>query len=191
MNPLHNASVFLIQVLFDLYLFVLAMRFILALTRANYFNPFIRVIIRFTEPLVSPLRRVMPNIRRFETATLIWILIFEGLKLFLIGLIQFGTPNLLGLLVVTVAYTAKLFVMLFFYAVFLQIIVSWVQPPGSSPILDMLNRLTAPVLYPFQRIIPPISGVDISPIPALIVLQLIIIILIEPLIAFGTFIAFG
>lgn len=191
MGPLNNASVFLISTLFNLYLFILAARLILAYARADYFNPLIQSIIRVTQPLVGPVRRLLPTIRGIEFSTLAWIIVIEMIKFLLLGIIQFGMPNVLGLLILGVADTLRLIVNTFFYGIFLQVILSWIQPPGYSPVGDALLRLTAPIMMPLRRIIPPVGGFDITPIPALILLQLTLILVVSPFLMYGVTIAFG
>ena len=191
MGPLNEAGVFLISTLFDLYLFLLAIRLVLAFARADYHNPITQFIIRFTNPIVLPVRRFLPNFRGIELATLGWILLLEMIKFYLILTLEFGMPHLLGVLVLSLADFGKLIVNTFFYAIFLQVILSWIQPPGIYPIDQLLRKITDPIMRPLRRIVPTIGGFDITPIPALIILQLIIILLLKPIWTLGTSLAFG
>ena len=175
-NSFNNAGLFLISTLFNLYLVILAIRLILAYARANYFNPLTQIIIKCTQPLVAPLRRLFPTYRGIEFATLIWIIIFEAAKIFLLSTLTFGMPYLTSLLLFSITDTLKLLLSTFFYAVLLRAILSWFQP-SHSPASEWLEQMSAPIMRPLQRIIPPINGIDITPIPALIILQLFIILL--------------
>lgn len=191
LNPLQNAELFLINTLFDLYLLILMIRFILCWVRADYFNPVTRFIVRMTQPIISPLRRLIPTYANIEFATLFFILVLEVAKFFLVGLIVFGMPKAVaGILILACADTLKLLLNAFFYAIFLSAILSWFQP-GYSPMVQLLTRLTSPIMQPIQRLIPPVGGFDLSPIPALIILQLLIIVLVSPLQTIGMGIAFG
>lgn len=171
-----EAGLFLIKTLFDLYLLILMVRLILAYVQANYFNPITRFIVKLTQPLVAPLRRVIPNYRRIEFSTLVLIIIFELIKISLLFLLTVGLPNILLLIPLSIIEALKLLLQTFFYAILLQAIMSWFQP-GETPATQLLKQISSPILYPLQRIIPPISGFDITPIPALLLLQLLIIIL--------------
>lgn len=190
-NSLNTAALFLINTLFDLYLVVLMARMILAWVHADYYNPITQVIIKLTQPVISPLRRALPNFKGIELSTLIVILSLEVIKFFLIGLVTFGLPsNFFGLFILAGADTIKLLLNTFFYAIVLLAILSWVQQ-GYSPVARVLMQMASPIMRPFQRLIPPIGGFDLSPIPAMIFLQLLIILLVVPLLNLGTALTFG
>ncbi len=189
-QPLSDASLFLIQTVFDLYLVILTVRLILAYRNARYFNPVIQVIIRLTQPLVHPLRRLFPTIHRIESATLVCMFIIALIKFYLIGLLTAGIPKLSGLSIMTVADLLKLILNTFFYAIFIQALLSWVQQ-SQSPVGDILEQMTTPILRPFRRVIPLLNGFDLSPIPAMIFLQLVLILLINPLFFTGQQLAFS
>lgn len=187
-DTIRAALLFLITTVFDLYLFLLVIRVVLAWSGANYFNPVVQFIVKFTDVIVKPVRRFIPNVRGIEISTILLIFIIEVIKFSLIASLSFGFPNLLGLFVLAFADALKLTLEVFFYAILLQAIISWVQP--GAPINQVLHQFTAPIMRPFQRIVPPVSGVDISPIPAMIVLQLLIIVVVKPLMGIGLSIAF-
>ncbi|EKD53682.1 MAG: hypothetical protein ACD_60C00160G0004 [uncultured bacterium] len=176
MNTLNNAGLFLINTLFNLYLFVLTIRFILAYARANYFNPITQLIVKITQPLVAPVRRLIPNYRNIELATLIWIIIFEIVKILILIALTIRIFSTVEIIWLVSSDTLKLFLSTFFYAILFRALLSWFQP-GYSPAGQLLEQVTAPIMHPLQRLIPPISGIDITPIPALIILQLLIILL--------------
>lgn len=175
-GSLNNALLFLINTLFDLYLFILCARFILAWSRADYFNPITRIIIQMTQPIIAPLRRIIPNMGRMEFSTLVFIIFLEIVKIFLLIWLMIGSASLLAILLAALENTIKLFLNTFFYAIIVFVIMSWVSP-GPSPLRQVLTQLSSPILRPCQRFIPPIGGLDISPIFALIVLQFFMILL--------------
>lgn len=177
MNALNQAGFYLITTLFDLYLYVLAARFILAFERANYFNPITRFIITITQPIIGPLRRFLPTKGGIEMATLFLILFLEILKCFLINLLFMQSiATYTAIFIVSLTETFKLFLNTFFFAILFNAILSWVHV-HPSPISEVLGQLSAPIMRPLRRVIPPIASFDITPIPALIILQLLIIIL--------------
>jgi YggT family protein len=189
LNPIHNALVFLITTLFDLYLFILVIRLILVKARADYFNPFSQLVIKLTQPLVAPLRRFFPNKANIELATIVLILLCEILKFYLVSALMTGLPHFTGIMLLAIADAFKILLNLFFYAILIQVFLSWVQP-GYSPMGSILSLITAPIMRPIQRIVPLVGGFDISPIPALIGLQLIIILLVTPLFNLGLTMSF-
>lgn len=176
MNSLVEVGVFLINTIFGIYLSILGIRLILAWERANYFNPIIRFIITLTQPLVSPVRRFLPNIGKLETATLLWLLVLTMLKFILLVSITGQTLNFLVLPITAVLITIVLLIQIFFYSILIFAILSWVHAP-TTPIMQVLAQLSAPILRPLQKIIPLVSGFDITPLVALILLQVLLIIL--------------
>ncbi len=182
MGPLQNASSFLIQTLFDLYLLTLLLRFILQYLRVDYYNPFTQFIVKVTNPIVVPLRRFIPGLWGIDFATLVAILVLTLVKITLITLISLHKlPSPLGLLVWSAGNISGLTIKLFFYAILANVILSWVAPMAYSPVTVILKRLTDPLMQPARKYIPQIGGFDISPIPVIIVLQLLIMLLAEPL----------
>jgi YggT family protein len=189
-DPFSNAGLFLINTVFDLYLIVLMTRIILAWARADYFNPLTQIILKLTQPIIKPLQRFIPKYAGIELSTLLVIFVLEIIKFFLIGLIVYGLPtNAFGLFILAGVDILKLFFNTLFYAILFLAIFSWFQS-GFSPIARTLTLITSPIMRPIQRVLPPIAGFDLSPIPALIILQLFAIFLV-PLAAFGMRVAFG
>lgn len=188
-NSLHEGFVFLISSIFDLYLFILVVRLVLVWAGANWFDPITQFIVKVTNFIITPLRRMIPNVGKLELATLLVILAMEAIKFCVISLMSVGTPNAAGVLVLASADTLKLFVQFFFYAILIQVVMSWIQP--QSPMMRVLYQVTSPIMRPVQRLVPPIGGMDISPIPAMIGLQLLLIMLVNPLMGLGLGIAFG
>lgn len=182
-DPVQTALIFLIRTVFDLYLFVLVTRLILVWVGADFYNPLTQFIVKLTDPLVRPLRKRIPNYRRLETTTLILIFLFEVIKYLLLLAISVSIPNPIGVMIFAFADMLKLILEIFFYGILIQVILSWVQP--HSPLNRVLYQLTSPIMNPIRRIVPPINGIDISPIPALLLLQLLLILIVGPLLALG------
>ncbi|HSW71556.1 MAG TPA: YggT family protein [Gammaproteobacteria bacterium] len=188
-EALVNALIFLISTLADLYVFILIARIILVWVHADYYNPMAKFIAKFTDCSVLPIKRFVHNIKDLELATVLLIILIEILKFFLIGLLSYGFPHLVGLVLLAFSDTLKLVINVFFYAILIEIILSWF-PHSPSDIYKLLAIITAPIMRPIRRYIRPIHGFDISPIPVLIGLQLIIIIFVDPLYAAGMQLAF-
>lgn len=178
-DTVRAALIFVVNTVFDFYLFILVVRLILAWVSAEYHNPITQFVVKCTNFIVKPLRHYLPNFRDLETATLVLIIILELLKFLIVLLLSFGFPNLLGLLLLAFADTFKIILNTFFYAIILQVILSWLQP--GSAISHVLTQFNSPILRPLQRIIPPMQGFDFSPLVAMLILQLLIIILVNPL----------
>ena len=189
MSGMNDALLFLITTVFDIYLFILVIRVLLAFSGANYYDPVTQFIVKCTDFLVKPIRKVIPNIRGVELSTIVLIVALELTKYILISALSFGGTAITGLVIIAIADTLKMFLQTFFYAIIFQVILSWVQP--GSPVISLLYRINAPIMRPIQRLCPVVGGIDISPIPAMILLQLLIIIIVNPLMAVGLGAALG
>lgn len=176
MNSINGALLYLINTLFDLYLIVLSVRLILAWEKANAANPITQFIIKITQPIIRPLRYIMPSIGRLELATFFSIMVIELIKFFVISLLFANFFRFDLLLLISLVGTIKLILNTFFFAILFHAIISWIHT-GPSPIAEVLFNLSAPILRPLRRLIPTVSGFDITPIPAMIILQLLIMLL--------------
>ncbi len=186
MDPMQNAGVFLVGTLFNLYIMVVLLRFIFNFMRLPHTNQFIQLILKLTDPVVKPLQRIIPCYRTIDFATLVFAIILSTVKLVLWITIKAQIfPQPLGILVFVFGDILRQALNIYFYGILIQVILSWVSSGQYNPLLDLVTQLTAPIMRPFQKIIPRVAGFDLSPIPAMIVLRLMIIMLIQPLIQVG------
>lgn len=156
-----NALTFLINTFFDLYLMVVILRIWLQLARADFYNPFSQFIVKATHPLIAPMRRVLPSLGRFDTASFVLALLVVIAKLLLISLIAGGGFDILLFLVFALVSVVKKAGVLLFWMLIIRAILSWFNQ-GYNPIVMIMDQLTEPVLAPVRRIIPPIGGLDLS-----------------------------
>ncbi|MCP3130190.1 MULTISPECIES: YggT family protein [unclassified Shewanella] len=156
-----NALTFLINTFFDLYLMVVILRIWLQLARADFYNPFSQFIVKATHPLIAPMRRVLPSMGRFDTASFVLALLVVIAKLLLISLIAGGGFDILLFLVFALVSVVKKAGVLLFWMLIIRAILSWFNQ-GYNPIVMIMDQLTEPVLAPVRRIIPPIGGLDLS-----------------------------
>jgi YggT family protein len=185
MSPaVQEALLFLVNAIFSCYIFILLIRFILAWVRADYYNPLSQFFIKLTQPLVGPLRRVVPNYKNFELATLVLVVIFELIKYSVSFYLKNINFNISTLMLLTLADMLGTFFNIFFYAILIQAISSWFQQ-GYSPMTELLNKITAPIMRPLHRVIPPIGGIDVSPVAAMILLQFLNILVVGILLPGG------
>lgn len=178
-----DALIYLIYTVFDLYLFILVIRLVLVWVKAFYYDPFTQFIVKCTDPIIKPLRRIIPNIGSIETSTVIVIIALQLLKFFILSLLEFGVPNFLGLFLLAFGDAIKILLDTFFFAILFQAIMSWVNP--QAQINRVLYQFTSPIMQPLHRIIPTMGGIDISPVFALILLKLLVILFIQPVISAG------
>ncbi len=191
LQPLQNAELFLVSTFFDFVLIIFMLRFLLAFVRADFYNPITQFVVKCTKRIINPLKKIIPNYRNIELSTLLIIIVLDLLKFFLISAIAVGLPkHTVGILIMAFADTFKLLLNTLFFAILLQAILSFIQQ-GYSPVSRVLQQVTGPLLRPFQRIMPLVGGFDLSPLPVLVILQLLIILVVEPLLQLGMGIAFG
>jgi YggT family protein len=178
---MQQALIFLVRTLTDLYILTFLLRFIMQWTRADFHNPFAEVILRVTNPLVLPARRMLPAARGVDLPTLILLLVLEALAtLLLLGLWGVRLPAGAFVLMV-VLRLVNLTIWFYTIAIFVYVILSWIGQGRYTPIGAILSDLVEPVLRPARRILPPIAGLDLSPLVVLILLQAVSIALpLEP-----------
>ncbi|MGL4900308.1 MAG: YggT family protein [Shewanella sp.] len=167
-----NAFTFLITTLFDLYLMVVILRIWLQLARADFYNPFSQFVVKATHPLIAPMRRVLPSIGRFDSASFVLAILVVMVKLLLISLIAGGGLNILLFLVFAVVSVVKQAGVLLFWMLIIRAILSWFNQ-GYNPIVMIMDQLTEPFLAPVRRLIPPIGGLDLSVMLVIIAMNFI------------------
>ncbi|KJZ48037.1 MULTISPECIES: YggT family protein [Pseudomonas] len=173
MLGLNDAAVFIIKTLGSLYLLIVLLRFILQLVRANFYNPLCQFIVKATQPLLKPLRRVIPSMFGLDMSSLVLALIVQILLMAVILTLKGFEVNWLLIAPWSVIALFSLFLNVLFYAMIISVILSWVAPGSHNPGAELVAQITEPVLAPFRRIIPNLGGLDISPIFAFIVIQLL------------------
>ncbi|AKH20602.1 YggT family protein [Sedimenticola thiotaurini] len=180
-NYLTDPLAFLIQVVFDLIILVVMLRFILQLVRANFYNPISQFAVKMTTPLLRPLRRIIPGVGGIDIASIILMILLKSLELILIMLVTGSGVQPLAAVAIALPELISLTINFFLIAILIQVILSWVNPGSYSPATELIDSITAPLLRPAQRLIPPIGGIDLSPMAVLVGLQLLKMLLIPPL----------
>jgi YggT family protein len=173
-----NALIFIVESVLSLAVFAFLLRFLLPLMRVDFRNPLSQAVLSLTNWLVLPLRRVLPPIRRMDTASLAALVAVQLLATLLMfrlragALIPFVPLVKLGLISL-ITSTIRLFqVLIFVYA-----LLSFIAPGTYSPVVGLLSSLCEPMLRPLRRILPAVGGLDFSPLVALIGLQALLILI--------------
>ncbi|MBW1245874.1 YggT family protein [Pseudomonas tolaasii] len=173
MLGINDAAIFIIQTLGSLYLLIVLMRFILQLVRANFYNPLCQFVVKATQPLLKPLRRVIPSLFGLDMSSLVLALLLQILLFAVILLLNGYQANTVLLLPWGLIGIFSLFLKIIFWSMIISVILSWVAPGSRSPGAELVYQITEPVLAPFRRLIPNLGGLDISPIFAFIAIQLL------------------
>lgn len=168
---LQEISVFLLRTLANLFIIVLLLRLFMQLFRANFRNPLAQAIVQVTSPLVVPVRRIVPAIGKIDTATVLVAYVFEVIFLVALMLVLGLTPRI-DLLLFAAVRLVLLSIQLYTFAIIISVVLSWIAAGSYNPAAALLHDLVEPVLKPFRRFVPLIGGLDLSPLLALIVLQI-------------------
>lgn len=165
MGAFNDILNYVLQTLVGLYLFAMLLRFLLQLVRADFYNPISQFLVKITNPLVLPLRKILPGYGGVDLSSLVLALLLQMLSLTLLLLLKAGgIPALDLLLIGSIIGLAALFLQLYFFAILAMIILSWIAPGGHNPAVILLYQLTEPVMAPFRKVLPAIGGLDLSPI---------------------------
>jgi YggT family protein len=164
-----NAFSYLVEALGTLVLFFFIMRLLLQLSRANFREPFAQGVVQLTNWLVMPLRRVLPALGKLDTASLVACLLIAALVVALQTLVLgFGLPDPLSWLRAAFMLLLNSVLWVYTIAILIGVVLSWVAPGGYSPVHGLIDSITAPVLNPIRRVLPPLVGFDFTPVVALI-----------------------
>ncbi len=182
MGYFSQAGIFLIDLIFGLYVLAILLRFLLQRAGADFYNPISQLLYSITNPLLQPLRRLIPAVGGIDWATIVLLFLVQGAELSLIA--WMGSGSLLplsGLFVLTLASLLKLVIYVYIFLLIIQVVISWVNPGGYNPITGLMYQLTEPLLRPARRLIPPAGGFDWSVLVVLVCLQLALILLVSPI----------
>ena len=164
-------GVFLIDTFVSLYLFALMLRFLLQWAEADFYNPISQFLVKLTHPPLRYLRRFIPSVRRIDSASLVLMLAVQILSDYLVFTLQQISASPASLLLVALGQLLELLYNILFYSILISVVLSWVAPRGYNPAMKLLYDLTDPLLAFFRRYLPPMGGIDISPLLALVALQ--------------------
>ena len=185
LSSLQEAALFLVEVSFEFYIMMLVLRLVLHLIGADYYHPLCQFVAKLTRPVIAPMQRFFPIVKNIDLSVVALIIVLEMLKVSLVFLIKGeAIHHTFGLLVYAFGDFLDQIVTIYFYGILLQIIMSWVRP-SYNPMIDILYRITNPLMHPVQRILPPVGGIDISPIPVMLGLKLFEIMVTYPMIRVG------
>ncbi len=172
------AVIFLVRTLIALYLFAILMRLLLQWVRADFRNPLAQALIQITNPTLIPLRRLFPAINRMDTAAIILIVALVMLKVAIAPLLMgTGLPPLLVWLQLSLLELITTILWIYLIVIFMYALLSMLVQNNYSPIQPMLASLCEPVLKPIRRLIPPLGGLDLSTLWAIILIQALLILL--------------
>lgn len=182
-----NTGIFLIQTVFDLYIYVVILRFLLQAVHADYYNQLSQFSIKLTQPIVKPLQKIFPDIKGIDLALVFLLIFLELVKYSLMIAVELRTfPRLPGLILFSASGLLNKFLMFYFYAIVIRIILNLIPSVRYHPAHFALVQLTEPLLRPARHIIPLIAGIDLSPVVVIILLQVLSLLVIDNLLHIAT-----
>lgn len=174
MSPFQEIGLLIIQTLGSIYLLIVMLRFLLQIARADFYNPMSQFAVTATNPVLLPLRKVIPGLMGIDLASLVLALLLQytviQVSAFILG---FGVINPLSVVIWGLVGTLALTVNIFFWSLIIMVIASWVAPQSSHPALLLVNQLVEPIMAPFRKIMPDMGGIDLSPIFAFLALNVV------------------
>lgn len=186
MSPFSQVGMLLVNTIGSLALLMFILRFLLQLVRADFYNPISQFIVRFSNPLLIPLRRVIPGFGGMDIASLVLAysaqLVLMALILIIAG--QQGLPWI-NLFVWAGVGLLSLLVNIYFWGMIIMVIASWIAPNSYNPALILVNQILEPLMRPVRQRMPDLGGIDLSPIVVFLIIQVFEILILNPLAVFS------
>ena len=165
MGAMNEIIVYLLQTGLGLYLLLVMLRFVMQLANADFYNPISQFVFKATQPSVGPLQRFLRPFGRFDSASLTLAIALQAAGIMLIlALNNIASPNPITLFLWSAIGILGLLLKIYFFALLASIILSWISPGGSNPAVYLLYQITEPVMAPVRKLLPPMGGLDFSPI---------------------------
>ena len=177
MEALQNIGILLVEVLFSFYIGAILIRFLLALSRANFYNPLSQSLVKITNPVLVPLRRMIPAIGKLDTASIVLALGLKIIQTLLLVALQGSEANLPVVFVYAVIDLLRTVIYIYIVALIIQAVLSWVGNSQGNPLADILYSLTEPLLRPVRQFVPVVGMMDFAPMVAMLLLYIVLIVL--------------
>ncbi|CAA9890944.1 conserved membrane hypothetical protein [Candidatus Methylobacter favarea] len=176
-----DPAIFLIDTLFSLYILAVVLRFLLQWCSAEFYNPISQFLVKVTHPPLRILRRYVPSMGKIDTSSLVLVLALQMLADFSVLLLKGVSIGIGALTILSITQLITLLINIFIFAVFARAILSWLNPGAFQPASSILFSLTEPLLNICRKFIPDLGGIDLSPLIALLLLQLAKMVILPPL----------
>jgi YggT family protein len=173
--------IFIIESVVSLYILAVMLRFLLQWCKAEFYNPISQFLVKITHPALKILRRYIPPAGKIDTSSIVLALGLQMLEDFSILALKGFTINLGALVILSIGNLTELLINVFIYAIFARAILSWLNPGSFNATSSILHSLTEPLLDVCRKFIPDFGGIDLSPLAALILLQLSKFVILPPL----------
>ena len=181
-NYLAQATIFLVELFFDIFILVFFLRYLFTIVRVDITNPLSTLIIKITNPFLKPLRRTIPGYLGVDWSSILVLVLAQAIEIILVTLIiSGGAPALSGLIILTIAHLLRMILYIYLFVILIQVIISWVNPNAYNPITAIMYQVSEPILKPIRRLVPSVGGLDFSPFIILVIINLLMMLIISPL----------
>jgi YggT family protein len=174
---LQQIGAFLIETLFSLYIGAVVLRMLLGYAGANFYNPLSQFLVKVTNPVLVPLRRIIPSIGKIDTAAIVLALGLTFIKILTLSLIVFGSVNIVGVFFTAIIDVMKVIIWVYIISLLIQAVMSWIGSAHGNPVAPLIQSLTSPILRPIRRRIPDVGALDLSPLVAILILNILLILI--------------
>jgi YggT family protein len=182
MNAIGSIGSLLVSTLGTLFMMAVLLRFLLQISRADFYNPITQIVVRVTDPGVQLFRRFIPGFKGVDFATLAFAMLVQCTLICVLILIAgFDLPGVGQILTWAVGGIINFILDIYFWALLISIVSSFVAPFSEHPALVLVRQLTEPVMAPFRRLLPSMGGLDLSPIFVFLAIQILKIVLVAPM----------
>lgn len=168
----------LVNAIAGFFIFVVLLRFLLQAVRADFYNPISQFIVKASNPMLVPARKLIPGFGGYDLAAIAVLLVLELVAMTLSLLIMGWPLPIVNMMLWAVLGTIGLFFKLFFWGLLIMVIVSWIAPNNYNPAVELLKQIIEPLMSPIRKIMPDMGGMDISPIIAFLLINVFEIILV-------------
>lgn len=185
--------IFLIDTLFGIYILLILLRFLLQTARADFYNPISQFIVKATNPVLRPLRRIVPGWGGIDNASLVLLLLAQCLALLLLGLISGAFSDGLsipGLILASITKLVSLLLYVYLFGIFILVLLSWINPGSYNPVAALIASLTEPLMRPVRKLIPPMGGLDFSGMAVILGIYVLRMLLMPPLLGLSVQLGF-
>jgi len=169
----HETLTLIIRTVGEFYALIVLLRFLLQISHADFYNPISQAVARLTQVPVAPLQKALPRIAGLDISALVLALLVKVITFGLLFVVSGRTPDPLALGLVSLISLLSMTLDIYFYAVIASVIISWVAPNSYHPAPQLISQLTEPVFKLARRVVPPIGGLDLSPILIFLIIQVV------------------
>ena len=175
MGPFTEVALLIVNTFVNIYVLIILLRFLLQVVKADFYNPVSQFIVKATNPLLVPLRRLIPGVGGMDLSSLLlaWVIQLVGMGIVFTLLTGGQFPPILHLCAWAVLAIIQTVLNIYLFSILIIVILSWIAPQSYNPAVLLLHQLTGPVLSKIRKVMPDMGMLDLSPIVAFLLIQVI------------------